>query len=559
MQSYLTTGGIPFKSLGSVLDAEKLLPPEFAANLRYGYIVDLALSTYEPVQSRTKLKMDEALKSELRRALFEFYFVRGIMLACNEETSKEFLSTHFTHFESKEPDIGQLRLGDATCQDFQIFYNAFLHEKLMPKKLTEKDFFDFYQSIWFPQAAFGPKSLHDFIEQEINAPGSSYKQLEQEKLKLEAQTKLEFDKFVRDCRTRYLADPTKINITDDEYREISEAFQQMQSVYSKSWEKFRDQKTVDFNDMVGGVTKSIMNPINTEFVARYITPFFEKIIAPWFTKKFKTKELTLKKLSDLTQVEPRFKTAKMQGAEQAVAASVAKNIMPYVAQGKELDAMKEFFVKGHVQSFLNYILYQYMICFFNSLSASHPVFKAPAGAIFAYEENNTALGYYSQAKSKIVINLKHYNLSELLDFAGSLFRFCIGKEESLKRVMKTKLYQDVFDETMKGSNLAVLPHELEHARRNDSTCQGFHTDKEAPDGQRINFNACARAWMTKAVENGFKTAWYEEVKKSAASSAAGMFKEFLTEDSKQKEWHEFLKSFKELEKIKPNIAKELGF
>ena len=118
--------------------------------------------------------------------------------------------------------------------------------------------------------------------------------------------------------------------------------------------------------MIGSERKKIVNPINTEFVTRYISPFFEKIIAPWFTEKFKSKELALKKLSDLTQAEQRLKTAKRQADEQASAAAAIKNIVTgYVAQGEELDAMKEFFVKGNVQSFLNYILHQYMICFFN--------------------------------------------------------------------------------------------------------------------------------------------------------------------------------------------------
>jgi len=554
MQSYLTTGGIPFKALGSILEAEKLLPPDFAANLRYGHVVDIALNTYEPVQSRTKLKMDTSLKTELRRALFEFYFARGIMLASGDEASDGFLSTHFTHFESEISDIAQLRLGDVTFIDFQAFYNAFLHEQATSKKLTDKDFFDFYQSLWIESSVKAPRCLHEFIELEINEPQSFYNQLTREKNAAEAQSESEFTKFIKNRQLKYLSDHTKLNVSDEEYQELSKEFLEAAGGTHQSWVAFRNQKILIFENMIHDLTKNA----TSSMIPQYISQFYEKVITPWFTKKFKKSEPKFKNFSDLTEAEPRFKTAKMCAYEQSIVAAAVKNIgAGYVAGDKEFDAIKEFFASGGVKAFLDTILQRYTACFFQSLNITD---KAPSTAYFAYEEKELR-GYYNHSgygQSKIVINLKYCKFSELLEFAVSLFRFCSGKEDSLKRVMKTTLYQDIFDETMKGGNISLLTHELEHARRDDSTCHGAHTDGQTPDGQRVNFNACARAWMAKAVEGGFKDEWYKFVC-AASTKAAAKFKEFLTEDSKQKEWNEFLSAFKELEKIRPNIAKEIGF
>lgn len=225
----------------------------------------------------------------------------------------------------------------------------------------------------------------------------------------------------------------------------------------------------------------------------------------------------------------------------------------YVAPGKEFDAIKEFFVSGQVKDFLNFIIKAYMDCFFKSLGKN-----SLQKAEFRYEDD-PAKGYYSKANSLICINLKYYKFSEVLDFAVTLFRFCNGKEDSLKRIMKTTLYQDVFDESIKGSATSTLTHELEHARRNDATCHGAHTDRDDPDGNKVNFNACARSWMCLAIEKGFKETWYEQIKENAAKNAADKFKDFLIDDSKFKDWTKFLKQFKKLEETKPNIAKELGF
>jgi len=531
------------------LGDEKLLPSELVSKLRYGYIVDLALNTYEPVQSRTQLKMKERFKQELRRALFEAYFIRGILLASDENTSEEFLNMHFTHFASEISDLGQLGLGDAANKEFQDFYDAFVQGKPIARNATEKDFFDFYRSISLTKP--GPKNLYDFIAYECTDTKSFYWKIKQANDVFQLQTNAKFSSILGQLQNKYILNSDKTSVTQNEHKIISDSFQRdYTEYYSEKWEKINEQKIAEFKASIQAYQQSV----RTENNSAYIPQFFENVVIPWFAKKFKNIKPKLKKLSDLENAEPRFKTAEIQAFNKKVTEKLAENIMGgYVGRGTEFDVVKDFFAKGQVKDFLNYIISEYISCFFECLGES-----GPKNAKFAYEENNEASGYYSASKNLICINLKYYKFSELLNFAVTLFRFCIGKEDSLKRVMKTKLYQDVFDEAMKGNATAVLTHELEHARRNDATCHGAHTDGYDASGMKVNFNSCARSWMQNAIDKGFKEAWYEHIKSTSATKAAEKFKEFLVAD-KSEDWNKFLEQFRELEKITPNIAKELGF
>jgi hypothetical protein len=405
----------------------------------------------------------------------------------------------------------------------------------------------------------GRKSLHDFIEYECTDTKSFYNQLEQAEKSFKSGIDSAFDKILKALRTKYLSASAKTNVTEIERKEILDQFEKdYTKKLTEEWKKVNEQKMSEFNASIQVYLKSIKAANNSA----YMPLFIEKIVMTWFTEKFKNIKPDLNTLSALENTEPRFKTAEVQAQNKKVETDVASSIADYVRPGKELDAIKTFFVSGQVKNFLDFIIECYVKEFFGSIkniNTKNKSINSINGASFVYEKDNEELGYYSPSDQKIYINLKYYKLSELLDFAMELFRFCNNKENNLKTVMKTKFYQDVFDETMKGSATAVLIHELEHARRDDATCQGAHTDGLDASGMKVNFNACARSWMQVAIENGFKDEWYEFIRKHAAGYAGDKFKEFLVDDSKLKDWNKFLEQFKELEKIKPDIAADLGF
>ena len=80
LQSYVTTGGVPFRPLAEISRLMNLLPPNFVSMLSSGIILDMSLGTYEPVQSRTRLKISDKIDLALKNALFEAYYQNVLQL-----------------------------------------------------------------------------------------------------------------------------------------------------------------------------------------------------------------------------------------------------------------------------------------------------------------------------------------------------------------------------------------------------------------------------------------------------------------------------------------------
>ena len=129
-QSYVTTSGLPFRPFSVIAKNMNLLPLNFISTLSNGYVFDFDLSTYQPVQSRTELQINDFLLPVLRQALFETMYIVGLRKVSKEVKEsipeKEFLAHHFTHFNSETNDFHQLKLSDDDNTEFQDLFKKHL-------------------------------------------------------------------------------------------------------------------------------------------------------------------------------------------------------------------------------------------------------------------------------------------------------------------------------------------------------------------------------------------------------------------------------------------------
>lgn len=98
LQSYITTNGVPFRPLNDVAKQMNLLPGNLISLINEGVVIDLAPGTYEPVQSRTQLKMNHDAYKHLVRFTQEAAYREGILRA---KSNPNLLDLYFTHYFSK--------------------------------------------------------------------------------------------------------------------------------------------------------------------------------------------------------------------------------------------------------------------------------------------------------------------------------------------------------------------------------------------------------------------------------------------------------------------------
>jgi hypothetical protein len=105
LQSYITTNGVPFRPLADVAKQLNLLPRNLLSLIEDGVVIDLPLGIYEPVQSRTQLKISAENKHNFSCFMREIAFRNGLSRAQHDE---QLLDLYFTHYLSSA-EFGQLK------------------------------------------------------------------------------------------------------------------------------------------------------------------------------------------------------------------------------------------------------------------------------------------------------------------------------------------------------------------------------------------------------------------------------------------------------------------
>ncbi len=157
LQSYVTTGGIPFRTLASFGKQLHLLPPDILRELSYGYIIDLPIGFYEPVQSRTQLQIKPENLTVFKQVLLDHYYTVGLEMG---EKNENFLEKAFVHFGSSNVGLEQVRLTEHDNKAFQATCAAVLkHEPRA--SFDQTSFFTYFRPSWM--STLPCKSFYDYL------------------------------------------------------------------------------------------------------------------------------------------------------------------------------------------------------------------------------------------------------------------------------------------------------------------------------------------------------------------------------------------------------------
>lgn len=243
LQSYFTTGGVPFRPLASVAREMALMPQNFIPGINWGLVINLELGTYQPVQSRTRLNISEEIMQNLKDCLLEAFYIYTLD---RYQKDLNYLGSLFTHLASKIGDFQQLKLD---AKDLR----SFTDNKIVDKRL----FFGFYRSAAARKNSWQrQKSFFEFINKEYE--GGLVKSVEL--LRSEYQSFI--DKAFKD---------TKFN--DQEYEDFCE---------NKKGE-FKSELNTLFNEWKIKIIKADYSPAT--LINFVVIPWFEAKIGGVFLKE----------------------------------------------------------------------------------------------------------------------------------------------------------------------------------------------------------------------------------------------------------------------------------
>jgi hypothetical protein len=171
LQSYVTTGGVPFLPLSTLAKEMKLLPPQFIQSMASGIIVDIAPQMYHPVQSRTHLKMEAQAVQQLRRALLDGFYYYTLDCGVRDVTV---LNRSFTHFESTCALLSVLDLSLDEYNKIEAALFEFIMSGDATKGITQENFCTYYKP------SSGCKSFFEHIHENIQHLNASLNVVKQD-------------------------------------------------------------------------------------------------------------------------------------------------------------------------------------------------------------------------------------------------------------------------------------------------------------------------------------------------------------------------------------------
>jgi len=269
LQSYITTNGVPFRPLADVAKQLKLLPRNLLALMQDGVVIDLPLGIYEPVQSRTQLKMSDDNKHYFARFMQEIAFRSGLVRAQHDD---QLLDLYFTHYLSSA-EFSQLK---PSASGFDELNKAFKSGDLLVSCGT---FFRYYQSLDGIMQPFYNKIF--FIDRDFVQPHTEmYRKMANHALEVWPQ-----QNDVMSCQS------------DDEKRSFRAA-----------WLQFVQEQVEPLNDQLEQEFEQYQKDIHAR-VKDFDDQILWNIALKWFKKKFGTTIKIIPTLNNLLAQFPHLKTS----------------------------------------------------------------------------------------------------------------------------------------------------------------------------------------------------------------------------------------------------------
>lgn len=459
-QSFVTTNGIPFRPLRSVVKQMNLLPASLAAEMSLGYVIDIGLGMYQPVQSRTQLQMTSEQKVAIKKALLEGAFIAGLRRGVKDTS---FLNTRFTHFNSGSSAFDQLKLSEVTSRILlSEILPQFLKDISPLPDISENMFFDYFKPAW------SNKSFSRFINDEITVLAPQIDKQKQEALK---RWREKF-KVVEQSLASFE------NMTDDQKKVYRTSLQEQESSASEKLRKdFIDQKNIIFDTW----KRSIV-------LDRY--GLASSVVIPWFDKKVANIDIYLFSWMDfIKEKHASWKTARESHVDKTF--------------DREWEALtqRQDWDLTIIKKVMNESLLEFCKVHLEIAGKSANLNQA----IFYYKPFDEVLGFYHPSEKSLNINLMNYSVAGYL---GLLATAISGEDLSNNQQFKEFFLPAV-------GVTPTLVHELEHARRAESHDSGVHAAAYDPDNNYVDFNSCANNWMRNSLRSELLIRWKNKLSQAS--------------------------------------------
>lgn len=463
LQSYLTTNGIPFRPLHEVIKQLNLLPENLSALITDGIIIDLGLDTYQPVQSRTQLKMppdrEKMLKEELAKCCREVAYQEGIDRAKDDE---HLLDLYFTHYLS-QAEYEQLVPSASGAADLKTAFDQ--KQNFVP--LTT--FFRFYQSLDPVALAFdqGVKSYFASIKSQVTPCN-----LEQE-----------LTSWLSTVETRIQQVVTQNN--EAEKSKIRNEWQEKMSDIIIAWKSNTDAKLKECHDTFAAIGSNA-SPLQKQL---------KTIILGWVDKKMNNLSPDTLPLSWLFAKYPGLETKAEIKQKQKDKAGMGKELgnVQAVVQAAVQKTGSSITVDAVLKHLFNSYLKSYCNCVRDALKLPH------IHAEFEIGKNESTLGYWNGSELRI-------NLPVVSSIIAQLELICKLLEGKTGSIPTDNAYTSLF--AVAKGKAPTVAHELEHARRHAlHSSSGSHDEALDADGNHAKFDASALRSIAIARENDLLKNW----------------------------------------------------
>lgn len=512
LQSYVTTWGIPFRPFGALAREMALLPANFINRMNHEFIIDLDISAYSPVQSRAQLTMSDALLKVFRHALFESYYIIGLHDGY-EETQKEkarkeysFLARNFTHYYSEISELSQLKLGSAGITDLSKALEQCIKGTTTSRFLSETLFFDYY----CPKDN-GGRSFFSYLNNEVD---KVFKDISEKLKEHSKKSSDQFKQWEKDNATNI--DIAKNNHTLEIIENLEKSIERETNPLIQNFERARDEIFSTWEHSNVSTIDQQKNKIENSTYG-----LFRTIVYNWAQRKvenigLKTGNWRQDYLKTLSEIEKEKKQDDQTNdliKESSLQTYAVWNIM-----GKGIKSLFEEFCKIALpkdKQLKNFRLY--------------------------YNPDSNTAGFYRFGDVSINLNLKYFNITMLANLFLSIIRFKAPydktREKEIPPITSDELkfsssYNEYFAENKLG-NATTINHELEHARRNDTTKKksddhGAHDNGTDPiTGEPVDFETCANRNIEKAMNEWLFDVWTNEIYKNWMHDTKNMDQEEL--------------------------------
>ncbi len=528
LQSYVTTAGLPFVPFSTINNEKKLLTMPMSNNMNMGYIVDLALTTYKPVQSRTTIQMNNDMIKKLRMTIHEAYYIVGLKRATQKLAQKDntYAIALFEHLASCTHDFYQVSLNNTDNSRASSLFTSILEGENNCTIIPEKLFFTYYK----------PYSLHELEQQSFfdyiqDGYTNLVACLKHEQLAIEKTAQARYQEWLsaykKIAETEILAtqnDNEQDAIIERWIKQFEQWFNASQ--YHDEWEKTKNDITKNYFLQKHETIQQ--TALQAYFIENDTYGLVDTIVKTWFLNKIDSIGIRLPSLR-LASKDHSPKQEPNDSKTQTPRSIFVSNKEKKEKQNIQ-EQSKELFNRLGWPDAVGKKIGKALNCLIEQFCKTHAKLLGTKdiATTCIYDESDTLAFFNSYART-ITINFSSMSIVAYLMLLAKIVS-CDPTQNDIHTILYDEAYTKYF--APQNAKAPVILHELEHARRDDPQNKeqtAPHTQAKDPQGNIVDFDACANAYATVAYKNNLTFSWINGVRKNVSYDIRKSIEKIMTD------------------------------